>query len=51
MMGAEGGHCINNSLAVLRMYRQLGVLYLTITHNGSNDWADSALTIDGQEYF
>ncbi|BBG01817.1 MULTISPECIES: dipeptidase [Pseudonocardia] len=42
LMGAEGGHCIANSLAVLRTLRVLGVRYLTLTHNENNDWADSA---------
>ncbi|MEQ3549995.1 dipeptidase [Pseudonocardia nematodicida] len=42
LMGAEGGHCIANSLGVLRMLRELGVRYLTLTHNLNNDWADSA---------
>lgn len=42
LLGAEGGHSINNSLATLRTLRQLGVRYLTLTHNDSLDWADSA---------
>ncbi|MEU6698225.1 dipeptidase [Pseudonocardia sp. NPDC046786] len=42
LMGAEGGHCIANSTAVLRILRALGVRYLTLTHNLNNDWADSA---------
>lgn len=42
LLGAEGGHSINNSLPVLRMFRLLGVRYLTLTHNHNNDWADSA---------
>ncbi len=42
LLGAEGGHCIANSLGTLRMYRALGVRYLTLTHNQNNDWADSA---------
>ncbi|OEU97464.1 MULTISPECIES: dipeptidase [Streptomyces] len=42
LMGAEGGHSINNSLAALRALYQLGVRYLTLTHNNSLDWADSA---------
>ena len=46
-MGAEGGHQINNSLAVLRMYHRLGVRYLTLTHNGGPVWADPALDYDG----
>mmetsp|Transcript_56014 Transcript_56014/g.127271 ORF Transcript_56014/g.127271 Transcript_56014/m.127271 type:complete len:416 (+) Transcript_56014:86-1333(+) len=47
LMGAEGGHQINNSLAVLRMYHRLGVRYLTLTHNGGPVWADPALEADG----
>lgn len=42
LMGAEGGHCIGNSLAALRTLRRLGVRYLTLTHNLNTDWADSA---------
>lgn len=38
----EGGHQIDNDLAVLRMYRRLGILSMTLTHFRSNDWADSA---------
>ena len=41
-MGMEGGHQIDNSLAVLRMMHRLGVRYLTLTHNENVDWADSA---------
>ncbi len=42
MIGVEGGHSINNSLAVLRLYYQLGVRYMTLTHSDNVDWADSA---------
>ncbi|MEV0963343.1 dipeptidase [Streptomyces sp. NPDC049910] len=42
LMGAEGGHSINNSLATLRALHTLGVRYMTLTHNDNNDWADSA---------
>ncbi|SFC12564.1 dipeptidase [Streptomyces aidingensis] len=42
LMGAEGGHCINNSLGTLRSLYALGVRYLTLTHNTNTDWADSA---------
>lgn len=42
LMGMEGGHMINNSLPVLRMYSQLGVRYLTLTHSVNTDWADSS---------
>ncbi|QKW06864.1 membrane dipeptidase [Streptomyces sp. NA04227] len=42
LMGAEGGHSINNSLATLRALYALGVRYMTLTHNDNIDWADSA---------
>jgi membrane dipeptidase len=42
LMGAEGGHQIAESVAVLRTYHRLGVRYLTLTHNDNVPWADSA---------
>jgi membrane dipeptidase len=42
MIGVEGGHSIDNSLGVLRVYHQLGVRYMTLTHSDNLDWADSA---------
>ncbi|WP_329217940.1 dipeptidase [Streptomyces sp. NBC_01485] len=42
LMGAEGGHSIDNSLATLRALYALGVRYLTLTHNDNTAWADSA---------
>jgi membrane dipeptidase len=42
LMGMEGGHMINNSLPLLRMYAALGVRYLTLTHSVNTDWADSS---------
>jgi len=42
LMGAEGGHSIDCSLAVLRAMCALGVRYLTLTHNDNVPWADSA---------
>lgn len=42
LMGAEGGHSIDNSLATLRALYALGVRYMTLTHNDNNAWADSA---------
>jgi membrane dipeptidase len=42
MLGMEGGHAIENSLGALRAYYDLGVRYMTLTHNTHTDWADSA---------
>ena len=45
LMGAEGGHSIDNSLATLRGLYELGVRYLTLTHNDNIAWADSATDV------
>ena len=42
LIGAEGGHCIADSPAVLRMLYAAGARYLTLTHWDSTAWADSA---------
>ncbi|WP_417391580.1 dipeptidase [Gimesia sp.] len=42
MIGVEGGHSIENSLSLLRIFYGLGVRYMTLTHSDSLDWADSA---------
>lgn len=42
LIGIEGGHAIENSLALLRMYSQLGVRYMTLTHADTLEWADAA---------
>ena len=43
LLGLEGGHAIENSLALLRVYYDLGARYMTLTHNVTLDWADAAL--------
>jgi membrane dipeptidase len=45
LLGAEGGHSIDNSLGTLRSLYRLGVRYLTLTHNENTDWADSATDV------
>ncbi len=57
MIGIEGGHQINESLAVLRQMYELGARYMTLTHVLNTRWADAAtdapvhhgLTAFGQE--
>jgi membrane dipeptidase len=43
LLGLEGGHAIENSLNLIRMYYALGARYMTLTHNVTLDWADAAL--------
>ncbi|MYB54593.1 MAG: membrane dipeptidase, partial [Acidobacteriia bacterium] len=42
VMGVEGGHMINSSLAVLRSLYELGARYLTLTHSKDTPWAGSS---------
>jgi membrane dipeptidase len=42
LIGIEGGHQINNSLAALRQMYDLGARYMTLTHAQNTAWADSA---------
>jgi membrane dipeptidase len=42
LMGIEGGHSIEDSIALLRQYYALGVRYMTITWSNSTAWADSS---------
>jgi membrane dipeptidase len=42
LMGVEGGHMIASDLGVLRSYAALGVRYMTLTHSGNHEWADSS---------
>ncbi|XP_042237939.1 dipeptidase 1-like [Homarus americanus] len=43
LLGVEGGHLMGASLSVLRMYYDLGIRYLTLTHTCNTPWADSSL--------
>jgi membrane dipeptidase len=42
LMGIEGGHAIEDSMAVLREMYRAGVRYMTLTHTNTNHWADSS---------
>ena len=50
LLGAEGGHVIENSLGALREYYALGVRYLTLTHYGHTDWADAATQLPARHH-
>ncbi len=45
LIGMEGGHSINNSLATLRQMYALGARYMTLTHTSNTAWADSATDV------
>jgi membrane dipeptidase len=46
LLGLEGGHSIENSLDLLRIYHRLGVRYMTLTWANTNEWADSSGDLD-----
>ncbi len=46
LIGVEGGHMIEGSLAVLRIFHELGARYLTLTHWNTLEWADAATDRD-----
>lgn len=45
MLGAEGLHQTGSSIAVIRQLFELGVRYITITHNCDNPYATAASTV------
>ena len=42
LIGVEGGHMIGNDIRVLRMFGDLGVRYMTLSHFYDDEWADSS---------
>ena len=45
LIGMEGGHSIDNSLATLRMFHAAGARYMTLTHSSNVRWADSGTDV------
>lgn len=41
-LSIEGGHQIDDDLAVLRMYYRMGIRSMTLSHFKNNNWADSS---------
>ncbi|XP_063991292.1 dipeptidase 1-like isoform X1 [Diachasmimorpha longicaudata] len=50
MIGIEGGHLFDSSLGVLRLYYELGVRYVTLTHTCNTPWADASTVNEGSVY-
>src|SRR5262249_467048 len=42
LIGIEGGHMIGNDIRVLRLFGNLGVRYMTLSHFYNDEWADSS---------
>jgi membrane dipeptidase len=42
LMGIEGGHMLGNDVRMVRIYSDLGVRYMTLSHFYNDEWADSS---------
>ena len=42
LMGVEGGHMIGNDIRMVRIFSDLGVRYMTLSHFYNTEWSDSS---------
>ena len=42
LIGVEGGHMIGNDIRMVRIFGDLGVRYMTLSHFYNDEWADSS---------
>jgi len=42
LIGVEGGHMIGNDIRMVRVFSDLGVRYMTLSHFYNDEWADSS---------
>ena len=42
LIGVEGGHMIGNDIRMVRIFSDLGVRYMTLSHFYNDEWADSS---------
>ena len=42
LIGVEGGHMIGNDIRMVRVFGDLGVRYMTLSHFYNDEWADSS---------
>lgn len=48
MLGIENGYAIGRDLALLRQFAEMGIVYMTLCHNGNNAICGSARPRDGE---